>query len=293
MKTKKRERAVPKVIPSFAKLVKGYVGFLQGTGKSLSTIASYKGDLSLLETFLGERKKDFYQLNAKDFAAYEYWMEKQGLKMNTRRRKILSAKSLVRYAVSRKKVAASSVQFVKTPERLERLPWIPSSSDYSKLLEFVKGETPLSLRNRLIVSLLAETGLSLAEVCALRWDQISGDKLAAGVGSKKPRSISLSEKTVVGLDEWRKANSGKHLFPGFNRHGVTSEKMTPRGVELFFRHLSKATGFRSLKPKTLRHYCITTWLRADLPENEIQRRLGVHPNYSLQPYRKFLERAPN
>jgi integrase/recombinase XerD len=273
--------------------VKGYVGFLQGTGKSLATISCYKGDLGLLEEFLAARKKDFYQLNAKDFAAFEYWMEKQGLKMNTRRRKILSAKSLYRYAVSRKKAVPSNVQFVKTPERLERLPWIPSPSDYSKLLASVKGETPLSLRNRLIVSLLAETGLTLAEVCALRWDQISGEEIEAGLGGKKSRSVRFASATKAELEEWRTLNKGKHLFPGFNRHGVTSEKMTPRGVELFFRHLSKATGFRSLKPKTLRHYCITSWLKQDLPENEIQRRLGVHPNYSLQPYRKFLERAAN
>ncbi|MGE3262899.1 MAG: tyrosine-type recombinase/integrase [Bacteriovoracia bacterium] len=289
MKAKKSERRVPIVIPSYAKLVKGYVGFLTGTGKSLATVTCYKGDLSLLEEFLTERKKDFYQLNAKDFAAYEYWMEKRGLKMNTRRRKILSAKSLVKYAVSRKKVAPSAVQFVKTPERLERLPWIPSENDFSKLLGHVKGETPLGLRNRLLVRLLAETGLTLAEVCALRWNQIQGDKVEAGQGGKKERTLKISADTRGQLTEWRKSNSGKHLFPGFNRHGITSEKMTPRGVELFFRHLSKQTGFRALKPKTLRHYCITNWLRADLPENEIQRRLGVHPNYSLHAYRKFLE----
>lgn len=284
MKASKKERT----IPSYAKLVQGYVGFLTGTGKSLATISCYRGDLSLLEEFLLARKKDFYQLNAKDFSAYEYWMEKQGLKMNTRRRKILSAKALVKYAVSRKKVAPSTVQFVKTPERLERLPWIPSTRDYSKVLSCVKIETSLGRRNRLIVSLLAETGLTLAEVCALRWDQWQGDKFE--VGGKKPRGIRLQPETRAQLVDWKKVNSGKHLFPGFNRHGITSEKMTPRGVELFFRHLSKASGFRSLKPKTLRHYCITNWLRSNVPENEIQKRLGVHPNYSLDAYRKFVER---
>lgn len=285
MNLNKNERA----IPSYAKLVKGYVGFLTGTGKSLSTIACYRGDLSLFEDFLLERKKDFYQLNAKDFAAYEYWMEKQGLKMNTRRRKILSAKALVKYAVSRKKMSAlTNVQFVKTPERLERLPWIPSETDFSKVLDLAKGSTKLNLRNELIVRLLAETGLTLAEVCALRWDQIQGDRVETG--GKKSRTLRVAAETSSKLSAWRKENTGKHLFPGFNRHGITSEKMTPRGVELFFRHLSKVSGFRSLKPKTLRHYCIASWLKADLPETEIQRRLGVHPNYSLQPYRKFLER---
>lgn len=288
MKASKKERTVP----SFAKLVKGYVGFLQGTGKSLSTIGCYQGDLSLLEDFLAERGKDFYKLTAKDFAAFEYWMEKAGLKMNTRRRKILSAKALVKYAVSRKKMSAlGDVQFVKTPERLERLPWIPSGADFSKVVSLVKTETPLGKRNRLIVNLLAETGLTLAEVCALRWDQVAGGSVE--VGGKKPRALKISDDTKALLEEWRKVNSGKHLFPGFNRHGITSEKMTPRGVELFFRHLSKQSGYRALKPKTLRHYCIASWLRQDVTDAEIQKRLGVHPNYSLHAYRKFIEQRPS
>jgi hypothetical protein len=64
--------------------------------------------------------------------------------------------------------------------------------------------------------------------------------------------------------------------------------MTPRGVELFFRHLAKQSGFRSLKPKTLRHFAIASWLRAGIAETEIHRRLGVHPSYSLHAYQKHI-----
>jgi site-specific recombinase XerD len=285
MKSVQKERT----IPTYAKLVKGYMGFLTGTGKSISTISCYQGDLSLLERFLREKKKDFYRLNAKDFASYYVWLEKQGLKTNTRRRKILSAKALVKYAVSRKKVAASAIQFVKTPERLERLPWIPTESEFGKILACLKAETPLGLRNLLIVRLLAETAMTVAEVCSLRWDQCAGEKIECA--GKKARAAKISADTKMILERWRKANPGKNLFPGFNRHGPTSERMTPRGVELFFRHLSKQSGFRSLKPKTLRHYAITAWLRENLAESEIHRRLGVHPNFSFHAYRKFLERA--
>jgi integrase len=129
--------------------------------------------------------------------------------------------------------------------------------------------------------------LPIAELCSLRWDQWKGKKLH-GVG-KKARDIELSEEAQELLTRWRKLNSGKHLFPGFNRHGITTEKMTARGVELYFRQLAKTAGFRNLKPKTLRHFAVTEWLRADMPESEIQRRLGVHKNYGFHVYRKFLE----
>lgn len=273
--------------PAYARLVKGYVGFLTGTGKSLSTIASYKGDLSLFENFLRERKKDFYKIHPRDFEAYEYWLEKQGLRINTRRRKILSAKSLVKYAVSRKKLAPSDVQFVRAPERLERLPWIPLPKDWEKIRAALPKGTVLALRNTLLVHMLAETGMTVAELCDLRWDEVNGEALE--LAGKRPRRLTLSKEVRAWLAEWREKNSGKHLFPGFNRHGVTSARMTPRGVELFFRSLAKASGLKYLKPKTLRHFAIATWLSENVAENEIQRRLGVHGNYSFDAYRKHLE----
>jgi len=212
---------------------------------------------------------------------------------------VLSAKALVKYAVSRKKLQPGhAVQFVKTPERLERLPWIPSPGDFEKILGSVNTQTQTGLRNWLVVSLLAETGMTIPELCGLRWDAC-GEGFVS-VEGKRPRRLAISAFAATRLLDWRSKISapssssslraGKYLFPGFNRHGITSEKMTPRGVELFFRHLTKASGFRLLKPKTLRHYCIVDWLRQGVAESEIQKRLGVHAYYSLAEYKKVLER---
>jgi integrase/recombinase XerD len=293
-----KERAKTKK-PSVAALVKGYMGFLTGTGKSLSTISSYKGDLDLFEKFLREKKRDFYRIAPRDLEAYQSWLEKNGLKMNTRRRKVLSAKALVKFAVTRKKLPASNtVQFVKTPERLERLPWIPTPAEFARVQNFIDVTTQTGLRNWLVVALLVETGITIAELCRLRWDAVSDQTLSID-GEKRPRRLKISAETAARLQEWRvrthtlalaKPRAAKHVFPGFNRHGITSEMMTPRGVELFFRALGRGTGFRALKPKTLRHYCIVRWLESNLSDGEIQTRLGVHPNYSFAAYRKVLER---
>ncbi len=273
--------------PTYQKLVHGYVGFLTGTGKSLSTIGSYKTDLALLEAYLQEKKKSFYALNEQDFRHYQIWLEKKGFKTNTRRRKILSAKSLVKYAVSRKKLAPSKIFYVKAPDRLERLPWIPSPEEFLKIQAFLPVRSRLEKRNRLLFQLLAETGILVAELCQLKWDDWNGKTLQ--VAGKKPRSLPLGPKTQALLKSWKKESSGKFLFPGFNRHGITSEKMTPRGVELFFRQLAQKSGHRTLHPKTLRHFAVAQWLRKDIAETEIQNRLGVHSSYSFHAYRKHLE----
>src|SRR5690606_5943646 len=127
-----------------------------------------------------------------------------------------------------------------------RLPWIPTSDEFANVLGIIETKSLTGLRNWLVVQLLAETGLTLAELCALRWHQLGDEVITLDTG-KKPRKLKIAADTDLRLREWKLRNPGKHLFPGFNRHGITSEKMTPRGVELFFRKIAKATGYGNLK----------------------------------------------
>lgn len=275
-------------ISSFEKLLKSYLGFLEGTGKSASTIQSYRGDLLLLRDFFEKERFDFAKMSAGDFERYLYFMERMGLKTNTRRRKILTARGFYRYALSRKKLLSSPAQFLAPPKRLERLPWIPKKEEWERVLSLLPGkEDRLSFRNRLIVRLLEETGLSIAELCSLAWDQVSGRNLE--VRGRKARRLRLSAALAAELLAYRKKSTGRYLFPGFNRYGITTAKMTPRGVELLFKDLAKRSGFKAFKPKTLRHYAVLRWLGEGLPNAEVLRRLGVRANYPLDAYRKLLK----
>lgn len=271
---------------TYLKLTKGFVGYLTGTGKSLSTVQSYKTDLDLLASYLKEKKKEFLSLEARDFGAYQAWLEKRGFKMNTRRRKVLTAKALVRYAVSRKKMKPNSVLYVKAPDRLERLPWIPTPSEWKSVRGSLPKDSVLDLRNQTILQILAESGLNVAELCSLRRDQVKGSKIE--FEGKKSRVVQLSDAAAL-LKKWLSCHEGKYVFPGFNRHGITSAKMTPRGVELVFRKIAKDSGYRHLKPKTLRHFSIAQWMREGVAHEEIRKRLGVHSNYSLDLYSKHLD----
>ncbi|MCO5144489.1 MAG: tyrosine-type recombinase/integrase [Oligoflexia bacterium] len=266
-----------------------YLGFLKGRSKSTSTISSYKTDLELLEKFLQKKKKDFFQLRAKDFSQYEIWLEQQGLKTNTKRRKLITAKALVRYAVSRKKMSGERITFFRPPNRHERLPWIPGKEVYDKVFNSIEAEkVPIGKRNRLLVAMISELALQAAELCSLRWEHIQGKTL--DLKTKKGRSLTLSSHLQDLLKDWKKQNhKGDYIFPGFNRHGIRTAKMTPRGLEKIFSLLAKQNNFPELKPKTLRHYAILQWLEAKTPETEIRRRLGVTSTYSLKPYLKVYE----
>ncbi len=273
---------------NFEKMLKGYLGFLTGTGKSLRTISSYRGDLLVLQEFLTKYKIAFVDVTAKDFDAFHYFLQKKGLKTNTRRRKLITARSLYRYALSRKKISFSPAKFIKPPDRLERLPWIPNAKQVNVFLETILPRTQLSKRNRLLVEILAETGISISELCSIAWEDVQGRSLK--ILGKKKREFKLSTTLAAELKAWHKDNKGKYIFPGFNRHGISTAKMTPRGVEIQFKYLAKQAALKQMKPKSLRHFVVAKWLQEKVEDEEILSRLGVSKNYSLDAYKKLLER---
>lgn len=270
----------------FTKILRSYLGFLEGTGKSHLTIASYRGDLDVFRAFLEEEKLSFEGLNHGDFDRYHDFLIRRGLKTNTRRRKLITARSLCRYALTRKKIDFSPAQFVKPPERIEKLPWIPKPEEYEQFLLSLPVSSPYMMRNRLLVEMIAETALSVSELCVLRWQDFQGRSVS--VPGKRTRRLDLSAELTESLEKWRNLNPGQNVFPGYNRHGIATERMSPRGVELLFHNLAKKTGFMELTPKTLRHFAIVEWLRDGTEDKEIQRRLGVSASYSLQNYRQWI-----
>lgn len=275
-------------VTGFEKILKGYLGFLEGTGKSRLTISSYRGDLEVFKKYIQESGIKFHDLTHEDFDRYHFYLIKRGLKTNTRRRKLITARSLCRYALTRKKIDLSPAQFVKPPERVEKLPWVPRPEEYREFLKGIPAKTALGLRNRLLVEMIAETALSISELCALKWEDIVENNLK--VPGKRARSLELSLGLVKRLEAWRLANEGKFLFPGYNRHGMATARMSPRGVEMMFRSVHARSGLPEMMPKTLRHFCILEWLRAGVVDKEIQRRLGVSSTYSLHAYKQFLAR---
>ena len=241
----------------------------------------------VFKDFLTTKKKSFIAIAPKDFDAFHYFLQKKGLKTNTRRRKLITARSLYRYALIRKKIPFSPAKFIRPPERLERLPKIPTKGEYQKLISMIPLRSSIALRNRILVQILGETGISVSELCALSWKNFSEKEVS--ILGKKTRKIKISSELKNMLKKWHKENRGKYIFPGFNRHGVTTEKMTPRGVEILFRQLAKKASLPKLMPKSLRHYIILEWLRQKIDEKEILRRLGVSSSYSLHAYKKLLE----
>ncbi len=273
------------------KILKSYLGFLEGTGKARSTISSYQGDILVFQEFLKKKKIPFLKVMKRDFESYHNYLLDRGLKTNTRRRKLITARSLYRYAYSRKKIEISPAKFIRPPQAIEKLPWLPRPKDYRRFYGAFSQKTPLGCRNVLVVKILGEMGIMISELCSLRWTHWDGSGLK--IPGKRERYLRASVSLQRILKLWRTHHSGNFLFPGYNRHGLISLRMTPRGVELLFSRVAGRLGYPEMKPKTLRHFAIVQWLKKKVSEKEIQRRIGVREEYSLAEYREYLKKLKN
>ena len=273
------------------KILKSYLGFLEGTGKARSTISSYRGDILVFQEFLKKKKLPFLKVVKQDFEGYHNYLLDKGLKTNTRRRKLITARSLYRYAFSRKKIEVSPAKFIRPPQAIEKLPWLPKPRDYRRFCRAFSSKTPLGCRNLLLVKMLGEMAITVSELCSLRWTHWNESQLK--VPGKRERCLMISVSLQRILKQWRSYHSGKFLFPGYNRHGLISLRMTPRGVELLFSRTAIRLGYFEMKPKTLRHFAVVQWLKKKVSEKEIQQRLGVRQEYSLVEYREYLKKLKN
>lgn len=170
--------------------------------------------------------------------------------------------------------------------------WLPQfpADDIARLLDFVQSESLLTglqaaerlraLRDRAFLVTLADTGLRVHEACRLRrgdvdWNE--GRAVIIGKGDKQA-VVRFSERALRALRAYTEARAaldgttGKPLasLPLFARHdkgagGKIKPITTARGRNIVHERVAQALGESasgSITPHSLRHYFVTTVLRA-------------------------------
>lgn len=288
-------RARTRKLLDFAQAVKSYRGFLEGTEKSAQTIAGYMGDLTAFGEYLARGERGAppapRTLTLKHLEAYSDHLKAENFKANTRRRKLLTVRRFFRYLNVRKQTTANIGHHLPTPYKLEKIPRVLAQDELLSGIRALPTESKLDRRNRLLLWMLAETGVLVSEVAQLRFEDFEGGKLQ--MRGKNPRTLSLSAALKQELDQLRaeKRPGQAYLFLGFNRVGPVSSRISDRGVELLVRAYQAQLGVRGLTPRLIRHSVAVGWLSAGVPGDEVKRRLGLRSDYAFRAYAPLLAAA--
>jgi len=247
------------------------------------TIESYRNDLNQFHVFcIQEGSKDM-DLHFRTIRNWVIVMMDRGYSPRTVHRKLSSLRSYCRYLIREGHLGSNPVDKVLKPKMNRRVPSFVDEKSIALLLDDHDfGEDFKGLRNRMIISLLYQTGMRRSELTGLNVESINMEDQSIRVLGKRnkeriiPMTLSLAQELELYLEK-RSAvhgseagspllltDNGKRLYPKLVYRVVT-------------RYLELYTTLEKRGPHVLRHTFATHMLNHGADLNAIKELLG-HAN---------------
>jgi len=111
-----------------------------------------------------------------------------------------------------------------------KIPEVLTEEEQAKLVDQFNERYPSSHRNKVMIQLILDTGLRLAEACALRWKDIdltSGKVMVRQGKGAKDRTLWIGENRLKELWDWKErqiewlGENPEHLFTTRNGDPVS------------------------------------------------------------------------
>jgi site-specific recombinase XerD len=239
--------------------------FLASPSLSEGTRRSYRFDLEPFVAWLDARGTTLDDVDARALAEYaaELGRDRRKLAPATIARKLAAIRSFLRHALGPARVPEGSF----APRRARHLPVTPRQSDVDSLLDAVRGDGPLPLRNRALLELVYSAGLRSREVVTLDLADVDFEQERVHVHGKggKERVVPLGEEAA-----YRVARYLRDGRPELVRGAEPALFVSARG-----RRLDTSTLRRICpNPHKLRHAFATHLLEGGADLRTIQELLG-------------------
>lgn len=257
-------------------------------GYSEKTVAAYRGDFSVFQTFLNDSGNGNYlEVDHRDVRVYLAFLNEQDYSRNTISRKIASLRAFYQFLLREEVIAENPFTYVHLKKKNQKLPRFFYEKEMAALFEAVAGEEPLQQRNRGLLEILYGSGLRVSECANLKLGDIDwsgGVLLVLGKGNKE-RYVPFSEHARGALQEYlaegRQTLMAKkqqtHSFIFVNNQG---NPLTSRGIRYILDQVIKKSSLDSqIHPHMLRHTFATHLLNNGADMRTVQELLG-HVNLS-------------
>lgn len=261
--------------------IKKYVIYLKNERNySKLTVKNYAEDLEKFNKYLDDIHLNYLKLSKDDIRNYLKYLDTLKLKNTTISRILSSLRSFYSYLVIQNKIVVNPFKLIRNPKKENKLPIFLSYDEFIDLLNKIKDDNELSVRNKLILEMLYATGLRVSELTSIKVDDINiVDKSIRimGKGSKE-RIVYYGEYASKILEEYLnnnrnellKGKTSKYLF--INKNG---DRLTFRGVEYLIDEISKVSSIKyKISPHVLRHTFATHLLQEGADLRSVQELLG-------------------
>ena len=285
------------------KLIREFVESLSSEkGYSTNTCRAYMHDLSEFAQFAGENRfkeknnngtKRAYAVNEIDaltVRAYLGFLYKKN-KKTTMARKLSSIRSFFRHLIRHNIISGNPVDLIVTPKLGKTIPSYLPVDEMFRLLDFIKTEKLLDLRNRAVFETLYSSGIRVSELAGMNVFDVNFNERLIKVKGKgqKERIIPIGKKAADFIKAYRERLQTKTcktvdqdgpLFLN-NNNG----RLTTRSIARILKKLAGASGLSTpVSPHALRHTFATHMLDAGADLRVVQELLGHKSLSTTQKY---------
>ena len=323
-----------------------YLASLRFRDRSVNTERVYAGRLALFLTYCSQQRLDWRSITVGDLARFQSWLVTAPLEHRTRNFKerfrsnktgnaiLTSVCEFLRFASSRGWFPPELAQQITEPKYLRRG---PVGYDFgednqfrtvrSRALRLTEVDVPphsltadqiasvttalLHVRDRLLVAILAESGMRIGEALGLRREDMhllaSNNVLGCAIHgphihvrrrantngslakSRFPRSIPVTTDVVdlyadyqFERSEISEGDTSDFVFVNLYKPPL-GEPLRYHNAKKLFERLSATVGF-SVSPHMFRHSAATRWLESGTPRDVVQALLGHVSPASMSVY---------
>lgn len=174
-------------------------------GLSDNTIAAYKRDLKLFQTWVHELKKtNLETLTQTDIEDFLFHLFNEGRQQKSNARLLSTLKRFYQWGASNELFSVDPTALVKAPKLPKSIPKVITEEQVEKLLFSPDEFTPLGIRDRAILELMYASGLRVSELVSLPFEQVNlsaGLVQVTGKGNKE-RIVPIGEVAIEWIEKY-------------------------------------------------------------------------------------------
>ena len=252
-------------------------------GMSEKTCIGYGSDLRLFAAYLKRRKiESSADVTREDIVAFLADEREKGIKGSTRSRRLAAIRVFFRFLKERHQIKTNPSDLMDAPKKALTLPRVLSETEVAALLDEVKGEDPVSLRDRAMLEVMYGCGLRVSELCDLKREDIVADGellRILGKGSKErivPIGAAAGRALTAYLEGSRESFSRGNLSEPHIFLTRLGKPFTRQGISKIVRVRAAAVGIAAdrISPHVLRHCFASHMLSHGADIRAIQELLG-------------------
>lgn len=263
------------------KHIKDFIKYLSNEKRyPETTITSYQKDLDNYYGFIKAKNINYKTINKDEIRSYLKYLDELKYSKTTISRILSTLRHFYQYLMINKVVSVNMFKLIKNPKKDKKLPNFLQSDELQKIFDSIEIETPLGIRNRLIVELLYASGLRVSELASLTIDNINihtkeirvlgkGSKeriVFFGDYAKKYLELYLEQSRPILQDK----NKTKVLL--LNNNG---DPLSTRGIQMIIDNVVRDASLKhNISPHVLRHTFATDLLNNGADLKSVQELLG-------------------